>query len=215
MSNQYGPWATSINACGNPQLSSFWRRRLTMLVPTSRTSPTLSRRNLLWLGMAGVLVGVLPTFYASPTQAEEEKLPGIRKEITPSSAPERNSPSRGRESSEQPDNRNQRTNTEKASPASQAAQRTYEATVEAYQTNRADIEVVYRWSCRWMQADRVDRGDAAIKSHLDRMEAICNKVTKLHETFYIGTAGEVQIRLAKASLKGEFVVLIAPLDFTL
>ena len=73
MSNQYGPWATMIEIGGNPQLSSFWRRRLTMLVSASRTSPTLSRRNLLWLSMAGVLIGILPTFYAAPTQAEEEK----------------------------------------------------------------------------------------------------------------------------------------------
>jgi Tol biopolymer transport system component len=73
MANQYGPWATSIDAGGNPQLSSFWRRRLTMLGPTSQTSPVLSRRNLLWLGAAGALTGILPTLRAAPTQADEEK----------------------------------------------------------------------------------------------------------------------------------------------
>jgi len=60
MANQYGPWATSIGACGNPQLSTFWRRRLTMLVPASQSSPMLSRRNLLWLGAAAVLMIVVP-----------------------------------------------------------------------------------------------------------------------------------------------------------
>jgi len=76
MSNKYGPWATSINACGNPQLSTFWRRRLTMLVPASQTSPTLSRRNLLWLGVAAVLALLPPTLCAAPAVADEEK-PGL------------------------------------------------------------------------------------------------------------------------------------------
>ena len=44
MTNPYGPWATAINAGRNPQLSASWRQRLTMLVPTSQTSPVLSRR---------------------------------------------------------------------------------------------------------------------------------------------------------------------------
>jgi 16S rRNA (cytidine1402-2'-O)-methyltransferase len=48
-----------------------------------------------------------------------------------------------------------------------------------------------------------------------RIVCIAKEVTKIHETFFIGTAGEVQTRLAKASRKGEFVVLIAPEDFVL
>jgi hypothetical protein len=62
MANQYGPWATMIDIGGRPQLSAFWRRRVTMLVPASRTSPVLSRHNLLWLGAAAVLMLALPTF---------------------------------------------------------------------------------------------------------------------------------------------------------
>jgi hypothetical protein len=72
MTNPYGPWATSIDAGGNPQLSAFWRRRLTMLEPTSQTSPALSRRNLLWLGAAGVLTAALPTLHSAAVIAEEE-----------------------------------------------------------------------------------------------------------------------------------------------
>ena len=41
MSNQFGPWATLINAGGNAQLGTFWRQRMTMLGPISRTSPLL------------------------------------------------------------------------------------------------------------------------------------------------------------------------------
>lgn len=48
-----------------------------------------------------------------------------------------------------------------------------------------------------------------------RIVCIAKEVTKLHETFLVGTAGSVRDRLSKTSLKGEFVVLIAPQDFTL
>jgi hypothetical protein len=61
MQNQYGPWTTSLSAGGNPQLSAFWRRRLTMLVPASRTPQSLSSRNVLWLTAAAVLMILLPT----------------------------------------------------------------------------------------------------------------------------------------------------------
>ncbi len=62
---------------------------------------------------------------------------------------------------------------------------------------------------------RIDKFSAEITEVLgpDRVICIAKEVTKLHETFFIGLAGDVQARLAKASLKGEFVVLIAPKDF--
>ncbi len=47
----------------------------------------------------------------------------------------------------------------------------------------------------------------------DRVICIAKEVTKLHETFLVGLASDVKARLAKISLKGEFVVLIAPKDF--
>lgn len=47
----------------------------------------------------------------------------------------------------------------------------------------------------------------------DRVICIAKEVTKVHETFLTGLAGDVQAKLAKMSLKGEFVVLIAPKDF--
>lgn len=46
-----------------------------------------------------------------------------------------------------------------------------------------------------------------------RVICVAKEVTKLHETFFVGAAGEVQALLAKASLKGEFVLLIAPFDY--
>lgn len=63
---------------------------------------------------------------------------------------------------------------------------------------------------------RIDRFAAEIVEHLgpDRVICIAKEVTKLHETFLIGLAADVQTRLMKGSLKGEFVVLIAPKNFT-
>jgi 16S rRNA (cytidine1402-2'-O)-methyltransferase len=48
-----------------------------------------------------------------------------------------------------------------------------------------------------------------------RVVCIAKELTKLHESFLVGTAADVRDRLAKMSIKGEFVVLIAPGDFTL
>ncbi|QYM80547.1 16S rRNA (cytidine(1402)-2'-O)-methyltransferase [Horticoccus luteus] len=49
----------------------------------------------------------------------------------------------------------------------------------------------------------------------DRVICVAKEVTKLHETFLVGPAGDVQSRLAKTSLRGEFVLLIAPATFVL
>ena len=64
---------------------------------------------------------------------------------------------------------------------------------------------------------RIDKFATEIVQTLGDTRIVCiaKEVTKLHETFLIGTATEVQARLMKGSLKGEFVVLIAPKDFVL
>jgi 16S rRNA (cytidine1402-2'-O)-methyltransferase len=48
-----------------------------------------------------------------------------------------------------------------------------------------------------------------------RIVCVAKEVTKLHETFWVGPSGEVRDKIAKASVKGEFTLLIAPADFTL
>ena len=62
---------------------------------------------------------------------------------------------------------------------------------------------------------RIDKFAAEIVATLgpDRVVCIAKEVTKLHETFLVGLSADVQARLMKGSLKGEFVVLIAPKDF--
>ena len=64
---------------------------------------------------------------------------------------------------------------------------------------------------------RIDKFAAEIVTVLgpDRVICIAKEITKIHETFFIGLAADVQARLAQASLKGEFVVLIAPQGFVL
>lgn len=64
---------------------------------------------------------------------------------------------------------------------------------------------------------RIDKFADEIVATLGPTRVICvaKEVTKLHETFLIGPASEVRDRLAKTSLKGEFVVLIAPADYVL
>lgn len=64
---------------------------------------------------------------------------------------------------------------------------------------------------------RIDKAVDEIVATLGAARTICvaKEVTKLHEAFFVGPAADVQARLAKASLKGEFVLLIAPPDFAL
>ena len=64
---------------------------------------------------------------------------------------------------------------------------------------------------------RIDKAVDDIVAALgaDRVVCVAKEVTKIHETFWTGTAGEVRDKLAKASLKGEFTVLIAPAGYAL
>ncbi len=64
---------------------------------------------------------------------------------------------------------------------------------------------------------RIDKAVDELVATLGPARVICvaKEVTKLHETFWVCPAADVQARLAKASLKGEFVLLVAPGDFEL
>jgi 16S rRNA (cytidine1402-2'-O)-methyltransferase len=64
---------------------------------------------------------------------------------------------------------------------------------------------------------RIDKAVDELVATLGPARVLCvaKEVTKLHETFWVGPAADVQARLAKASLKGEFVLLVAPVDFEL
>jgi Tol biopolymer transport system component/beta-lactamase regulating signal transducer with metallopeptidase domain len=60
-------------------LSTFWKRRLTMLLSTSRSSPRLSRWAGLILVSAALLACLLPTFRHDPIQAQPQQAkPGTK-----------------------------------------------------------------------------------------------------------------------------------------
>jgi 16S rRNA (cytidine1402-2'-O)-methyltransferase len=77
-------------------------------------------------------------------------------------------------------------------------------------------EFPYTIAC-YESCHRIDKFVDEIAGTLGEARVLCvaKEVTKLHETFLVGPAGEVRARLAKISLKGEFVVLLAPADFQL
>jgi 16S rRNA (cytidine1402-2'-O)-methyltransferase len=64
---------------------------------------------------------------------------------------------------------------------------------------------------------RIDKAVDDVVSALgpDRVICVAKELTKLHETFWVGAASEVRAKLATASLKGEFTLLIAPADYRL
>jgi 16S rRNA (cytidine1402-2'-O)-methyltransferase len=64
---------------------------------------------------------------------------------------------------------------------------------------------------------RIDKAGNEIVEVLgpDRVICVAKEITKLHENFWVGPAAEVRDALAKASHKGEFVLLIAPAGFEL
>ena len=58
-------------------------------------------------------------------------------------------------------------------------------------------------------------GEIAATLEPTRTVCIARELTKLHETFLVGTAADVAAKLVGNQLKGEFVVVIAPKDYAL
>src|SRR5262249_35150422 len=54
-------------------LSTFWKRRLTMLCATRRSSPQLSRLTCLAVVSAAILACLLPTFQHAPAKAQPQQ----------------------------------------------------------------------------------------------------------------------------------------------
>ena len=51
---------------------------------------------------------------------------------------------------------------------------------------------------------------AALEELKERPLVVCRELTKLHETIYRGTAAQVTARLKETSIRGEFVIVVAP-----
>jgi len=71
--------------------------------------------------------------------------------------------------------------------------------------------------CLYESCHRIEKFMAEIVDVLGDKRVVClaKEVTKRHETFLVGVAGDVFQRLRQMSQKGEFVLLIAPETFEL
>jgi len=71
--------------------------------------------------------------------------------------------------------------------------------------------------CLYESTHRIEAFVDEIVEVLGEARVVClaKEVTKLHETFLVGPAGEVRQRFGPMSKKGEYVVLIAPAEFVL
>jgi Tol biopolymer transport system component len=65
------PAALTMNSLEG--LSTFWKRRLTMLLATKQSSPQLSRLAVLALVLAAIVACLLPTLRYSPVQAQSQQ----------------------------------------------------------------------------------------------------------------------------------------------
>jgi 16S rRNA (cytidine1402-2'-O)-methyltransferase len=87
------------------------------------------------------------------------------------------------------------------------------ARIAFFEKHRAfDYTIALYESCH-----RIDKAVDEIVATLGPARVICvaKEVTKLHEAFLVGPSADVQARLARTSLKGEFVLLVAPEEFVL
>lgn len=71
--------------------------------------------------------------------------------------------------------------------------------------------------CLYESSHRIDKLMTELVDVLGPKRTIClsKEITKRHETFLTGAAGDVAERFSRMSRKGEFVLLIAPADFEL
>ncbi len=61
MNRSFGPWSTAISTGANPELNTFWKRRLAMLPLLGQTASRASRRTLLLLAVLAAGALAIPT----------------------------------------------------------------------------------------------------------------------------------------------------------
>jgi hypothetical protein len=75
MNHSFGPWTTAMNSGSSAQLSTFWKKRMTMLPIVRHSSAVVTRRSRLLLVATAVLALLLPTLHLSRTVAAVENEP--------------------------------------------------------------------------------------------------------------------------------------------
>ena len=79
MTQNYGPWSTAINTGNNPQLSTFWKRRLTMLSRIRHKRPNISRREILDLVALCLVVTSIPTLQGKADSIRQPEKKTVQK----------------------------------------------------------------------------------------------------------------------------------------
>ena len=69
MNRSFGPWTTAMDSGSGAQLSTFWKKRMTMLPIVRRSSAVVTRRGRLLLTAMATLALMLPTLHLSRTVA--------------------------------------------------------------------------------------------------------------------------------------------------
>jgi hypothetical protein len=101
MNHSFGPWSTAIGTGANPELNTFWKRRLAMLPMLGQTASRVSRRAVLTLVVLAVIALLLPTlrwvnhrnaegrdtpptveYYPRPSKIEEKLIAALDKPTT-------------------------------------------------------------------------------------------------------------------------------------
>ncbi|MCH7988828.1 MAG: hypothetical protein IID46_06700, partial [Planctomycetes bacterium] len=67
MKTHFGPWSIAINPGNNPQLSTFWKRRLMLLPSLSRVESRMDSRGMCLIGFWGLMLLILPLFRPQAT----------------------------------------------------------------------------------------------------------------------------------------------------
>jgi Tol biopolymer transport system component len=75
MIERFGPWSSALNDGLSPQLSTFWRSRLTQLASVRAARDRLTRRDWLRLGAIGTAACALPTFHLASADGQEDAKP--------------------------------------------------------------------------------------------------------------------------------------------
>jgi Tol biopolymer transport system component len=76
----FGPWTTAIHTGANPQLSTFWKRRMTMLPVLAMNAPHLRRRDLLRLAVLSGALLILPLIRLQDGATADEPAPKPKEE---------------------------------------------------------------------------------------------------------------------------------------
>jgi len=75
MNERFGPWSSSLGDGLSPHLSTFWKRRLTLLASARAARLGLTRRDWLKLGAAGSAACALPTLHLASADGPDDVKP--------------------------------------------------------------------------------------------------------------------------------------------